>query len=229
MPFDLVADVRCFGGPRARELERELEDPVDALAREDRFLEHDLPLGALEHAPAHRRVFAFGVLAHDDEVDVAGTASCERRRNARHQPAGTQVHVLVEAAAELDQRAPQRDVIRNRGRPADGAVEDRVVRQQQVVPVLGHHPPVLRIVVAVPLEMPPLECDAEPACRPPRARAGLRAPTPCRCRPPESPQSDTCPSMPPCRADILTSRRRRARRRLAESAVRPMARLRDSS
>ena len=33
MPFDLVAEVTCFARPRARELEREPQDAVDALAR----------------------------------------------------------------------------------------------------------------------------------------------------------------------------------------------------
>jgi hypothetical protein len=35
----------------ARELERELQDAIDTFAREDRFLEHDLALGAFEHPP----------------------------------------------------------------------------------------------------------------------------------------------------------------------------------
>ena len=126
MPFDLVADVRCFALRVARELERVAQDAVDALAREDGLLEHDLALGALEHAPADRRVLALGVLAHDDEVDVAGLAVGERRRDARHQPARPQVDVLVEAAPELDQRAPQRHVVGHGRRPADRAVVDRL-------------------------------------------------------------------------------------------------------
>ena len=126
MPFDLVADVTFFRGRRARELERELHDAVDALAAEHRLLEHDLALGAFVHAAADRRVLALGVLAHDDEVDVARLAAGERRRDARHQPARAQVDVLVEAAAELDQRAPQRHVVGHRRRPADGTVVDRL-------------------------------------------------------------------------------------------------------
>ena len=115
----------------ARELEREFQDPVDALAREHRLLEHDLALGALEHPAADRRILALGVLADDDEVDVARLAIRERCRDARHEPARAEVHVLVEAAPELDQRTPQRDVVGHRGRPADGAIEDRVVRTER--------------------------------------------------------------------------------------------------
>ena len=79
MPFDFVAEVRCFFGARLRELEGEPQDPVDADAGEDRLLDDDLALGALEHAPADRGVLALGVLAHDPEVDVAGLAVGERR------------------------------------------------------------------------------------------------------------------------------------------------------
>ena len=79
MPFDLVAEVRCFFGARLRELEGELQDAVDAVAREDRLLHHDLAVGALEHAAADGRVLALGVLAHDAEVDVARLAAGERR------------------------------------------------------------------------------------------------------------------------------------------------------
>ncbi len=145
----------------SRELERELHDPVDALAREHRFLEHDFALGAFEHPAAHRRILAFGVLADDDEIDVARLAIRERRRDSRHQTARPQVHVLVEAAPELDQRSPKRDMVGHGRRPADGAVEDRVVRAENVEPVLGHHAAVLRVVIAIPVELLPIECDAE--------------------------------------------------------------------
>ncbi len=67
-------------------------------------------------AAADRRILALGVLAHDVEVDVAGLAAGERRRHARHQPHRAQVDVLVELAAELEQRAPQRDVVGHRRR-----------------------------------------------------------------------------------------------------------------
>ena len=98
---------QVLGRTRAREIERELHDSIDAFAGKNRFLKHDLALGALEHPSADRRIFPFGVLANDDEVDVAGFAICERRRDAGHQSARPQVHVLIEAPAKLDERAPQ--------------------------------------------------------------------------------------------------------------------------
>ena len=147
---------------RRGELERELQDAVDAFAREHRFLEHDLALGALEQAPADRRILAFGVLAHDDEVDVARLAIGERRRDAWHQPAWTHVDVLVEAAAELDQRSPERHVIRNGGGPADRAIENRLERRKRLEPVLRHHPAGARVMLAAPIEVREFEVDAEP-------------------------------------------------------------------
>ena len=74
MPFDFVAEVRCFFVALAGQLEGEFQDAVDADAREDRLLHHELALGAGEHAAADGGVFALGVLAHDVEVDVAGLA-----------------------------------------------------------------------------------------------------------------------------------------------------------
>jgi hypothetical protein len=112
-----------------------------------------------------RRILAFGVLADDDEVDVAGLAVGERRRDAGHQLARAQVHVLVELAAEQDERAPQRHVVGHGGGPADRAVVDRLERGQLREPVVGHHLPVLRVVIAAPVERRRRERDAELARR----------------------------------------------------------------
>src|SRR2546425_8274834 len=144
-----------------REVERELQDPVHALAREARLLEDDLAVGALVHAPAHARVLPLGVLTHDEEVDVAGLAVDERRAHAGHEPARAQVHVLIEVAAELDERAPERDVIGHLGGPADSAEEDRVVPADLLLPVLRHHRAVREVVVARPVEVIELQLDLE--------------------------------------------------------------------
>ena len=45
------------------------------------------------------------------------------------------------------QRAPQRDVVGNFRRPADGAEEDRVVAADLLLPVVRHHALVLGVVV----------------------------------------------------------------------------------
>ncbi len=95
-----------LAGALLRELEGVLQHAVGAVAREHRFLDHDLALGAFEQPPAEVGVFAFGVLAHDEEIDVAGLAPGQGARHAVEQTHRAQVDVLVELAAELEQRAP---------------------------------------------------------------------------------------------------------------------------
>src|SRR3546814_8886874 len=84
-----------------RELEGEAEDAVDADAAHHRLLDDDLALRAREHRAADRGVLALGVLAHDEEVDVAGPAAGQRRGYARHQPHRPEIDVLAEFAPEL--------------------------------------------------------------------------------------------------------------------------------
>ncbi len=90
-------------GAALGQFECKLQDPVDAGARHDGFLNHHLAIGAGKHAAADGRILAFGVLAHDEKVDVAGLPAGQRRLHAGHQAHGTQVDVLVEFPAKLDQ------------------------------------------------------------------------------------------------------------------------------
>ncbi len=133
--------------PRLRQIEREFQDAVDANARHHGLLRHEFTVGVREHASADGRVFAFGVFAHDPEIDIPGLAVGERRRHAGHQPHRAQIDVLVELAAKLDQRAPQGNVIRDFGRPADRAEIDCVVLADPGLPVLRHHLAVLFVIV----------------------------------------------------------------------------------
>ncbi len=146
----------------ASELKGELQHAIDADTAHHRLLHHDLALGAAEHAAADRGILALGVLAHDPEVDVAGLSSRQRRRHARHQPHRTQVDVLVELAAEQDQRAPQRNVIRDLRRPADRAEVDRVVLADLFLPVVRHHLLMLLVIIVgreVEMILPQLEAE----------------------------------------------------------------------
>ena len=87
----------------ARKLEGEFEHAIDADARQHCFLHHHLALGAGEHAAADGRVFAFGILAHHPEIDIARLAVGERRRHAGHQPHRAQIDVLIELTAEQNE------------------------------------------------------------------------------------------------------------------------------
>jgi hypothetical protein len=96
----------------------------------------------------------------DHEVDVARLAARERRRHAFEQTRGTQVDVLVELAAELEQRA-KRDVIRHGRGPADRTEQDRIDAIELCLPVVRHHLAVLCVVIATgPLDVLIREADA---------------------------------------------------------------------
>ena len=162
MPFDLVAEVRCFFGVERASSKANFKHAVDAGAAHHRFLHHDFALGAGEHLAADRRILALGVLAHHPEVDVAGLAAGERAGHAGHQAHGAQVDVLVELAPEQDQRAPQRDVVGQLVGHADGAEVDRVMAADLLLPVLRHHAAVLFVVVAArEIEIVEAQLEAE--------------------------------------------------------------------
>ena len=179
--------------PRARQFEGVFQDAVHAVAGEHALLADELALGALEHAPADRGVLALGVLAHHIEVDVGLGAAGERRAHAGHQLARAQVHVLVEAAADRDQQAPQRDMVRHVG-PAHRAEQDRVRLRQLLHAVGRHHRAGLLVGLARPVVVRELEAEAEAARRRRRAPSAPPARSPCRCRRRGPPRS--CGSSP---------------------------------
>jgi hypothetical protein len=147
MPLDLVAEVRCFFGRDCASSNANFRMRSTPMRRHHGLLGDEFAVGIREHAAADGGIFAFGVFAHHPEIDVAGLAVGQRRRHARHQPHRAQVDVLVELAPELDQRAPQRNVIGNFGGPADRAEIDRVVLADLRLPVLRHHLAVLFVIV----------------------------------------------------------------------------------
>ena len=130
-----------------RNLEGVLQNPVDADARHHRFLQHHLPVGALEQPPAGVGVFALGVLAHHDEIDVTRSTVGQWAFHTGHEFHRPQVDVLVEAAPKLQQAAPQRDVVGHDVGPPDRPEEDRVESLEHTEPVRRQHRPVPRVVV----------------------------------------------------------------------------------
>jgi hypothetical protein len=52
-------------------------------------------------------IFPFGIFTHHVKIDIAGLFTRQRAGDAGEQAHRTQVDVLVELAAELQQRAPQ--------------------------------------------------------------------------------------------------------------------------
>ena len=154
MPFDLVAEVSSLPLARHGQLEGIAHDALAALLGEHRLLDRRLQLGALVHAPADRGILALVVLAHDEIVDVARLAVGERRLEALEQPHRAQVDVLLEAAADRDQQAPQRHVVGHAG-PADAA-QDRWHRAGDLLQAVGrHHGAGLVEALAGPIELVP--------------------------------------------------------------------------
>jgi hypothetical protein len=142
-----------------RQFEREAQDALDAGAGHDGYVRRDFDGVALVHPAAHARVLAFGVLAHDDPVELLRRTALERRVDAGQDARGAHVGVLVEALADLQPQAPQGDVVGD-VRIAGGAEQDRVLVAQGVQPVGRHHRAVLAVVVAAPVEILELEPQA---------------------------------------------------------------------
>src|SRR5438445_7989820 len=90
------------------QLERVAHRAIDALPGEDGLLDGGLALAPPEEAAAHFRIFALGVLAHDDEVDLPRRAAGQRSRHAGQEPDGPQVDVLIELPADGDVQSPER-------------------------------------------------------------------------------------------------------------------------
>ena len=96
-----------------RQLEGKAHDALDAAPREHRRLDGDFFRLLVIHEAAHLRVFALGVLAHHDEIDLLAFAQRQRRFDAAIEHRRPHVGVLVEGAPDGQQQAVQRDVIGN--------------------------------------------------------------------------------------------------------------------
>ena len=154
--------IQLLARARGSLLEGELQHAVGTEGAHHRLLHHDLALGSGVHHAAQVGVFALGVLAHDEEVDLARLSAGQGAGHALEQAHRAQVDVLVEFAPELEQAAPQRDVVGHCGRPADGAEQDGVLRLELRLPVGRHHlarPGV--IVAAGPVDRREVEPEAE--------------------------------------------------------------------
>jgi len=141
----------------ARELEGEAMHALDAAAREGGDLHRHFVLQPGVHAAAGARVFALGVLAHDHPIDVA--PAIERRLDARQHPRRPHIGVLIEALADRQAQAPERQVVGHVGR-ADRAKEDGIERLQALEAALGDVPAGLLEALGAPVEVLELEVEA---------------------------------------------------------------------
>jgi hypothetical protein len=128
------------------------------MAREHRGLHRDLVRAArIQHA-ADLRVLPFGILADDDEVDVARRLADERTTHARIEHRRSNARILIEPPPNRQQQTVQRDVVLQ-ARVAHGAEENRVERAQPIERVLRHHPTVLEVVLRAPVELLPDQAE----------------------------------------------------------------------
>src|SRR5207237_10826758 len=87
-----------FPFARPHKIEPKADDPFGPVTREDRRLHGDFVQAPGMQGAADLRVLSFGVLAHDNEIDVARLSSGERRAYARIENRGPHAGVLIQAA-----------------------------------------------------------------------------------------------------------------------------------
>src|SRR5438094_8020552 len=101
---------------------------------------------------ADTAVFAFGILADDDPVEVLGPATLQRTFDARQQPSWADIGVLVESLTDLEAQAPQRDVIGDVW-VAGRSEQDGVLVAQGLEAIVRHHHTVRALVIAAPVDI----------------------------------------------------------------------------
>src|SRR5690606_1236730 len=128
-------------------LEGVTNDPLGAGAGEDGGLHGRLVRRAGVYSTADASVFALGVLADDDEIDVLWTTSGQRPGDAGQETHRPQVDPHVEGLADRQQHAPERDVVGHAGEAA-GAEIDGVMLAEAVQRIVVHHLAVFEVVAA---------------------------------------------------------------------------------
>src|SRR6185369_10921721 len=95
-----------LAGPRLGQLEGETHDAFDTRTGHHGQVGGGFDRVALVHTAADAGVFAFGVLTHDDPVQVVGAAALQRTVDAGQDAGRAHVGVLIEALADLEAQAP---------------------------------------------------------------------------------------------------------------------------
>ena len=131
-----------------RKFEGITQNAIDTTAGKYRFLNDDFMLCTFIHSTAERGIFAFGVFPDHVKIDVARLFSRQRAGNARKETNRAQVDVLVEFTTKFQQRTPQRNMVRNGIRPADGTKIDGVETAKLLMPVVRHHFTVMAVILA---------------------------------------------------------------------------------
>jgi hypothetical protein len=105
-------------------------------------------------------IFALTVLADDEPVQSAGCEVAQGAADTRKDAGRPDIGVLVEALADRQAQAPQRDVIRDVG-GADGAKQNGILFAQLRQPILRHEGAGAAIALAAPVKA--LDVKGKPA------------------------------------------------------------------
>ena len=122
---DDAVRLRC-GGDLARAGAGQIEGvacyPLDSDPGEHCLLYGHLVGAPLEHPPPDLGVLTLGVLSDDDDVELVPTCGQGTLHSVK-QPDGSQRDVLIEAAPNRNEQAPERNVVGDVGSP-DGPQQD---------------------------------------------------------------------------------------------------------
>ena len=125
------------------------DDPFRAEPGEHTVLDHHFPGGILVQPGTGAGIFPFAVFPDKDHVDVLPLHAGQGTGSPFQQLHRPQVHIFIEALADFDQKAPERDVVRHPGIPHSPQV-DGIETGQLFDTVLRHHFPVFQVILAAP-------------------------------------------------------------------------------
>ena len=104
-----------FPRPAPGQFEGEAHDALDTSVGEDDGLNGALEWRSAVRAAPGAAVLPLGVLAHDDEIDVADGLTPQRAAHAGQEIGGANVGVLIEALADGQPQAAQRHGVGHAG------------------------------------------------------------------------------------------------------------------
>src|SRR6267378_1548470 len=139
----------------ASQFECELQHAVNTPPCENRLLNSHLFLSSFIEAPANVSIFPLVVLTDEAEINLAGFPVLQRSFNPFKKSHGAQIYVLTESAADRNQQAPERNVIRHTGM-SNSAKEDGVKRPELLQTICRHHLSGLNVGFTTPVECVPV-------------------------------------------------------------------------
>ena len=143
--------------PRAGQVERETQDPLDASAGVDGRLHRHLVGCAGRERSAVVDVFAFGVFPHDDQVDRLFAA--QRAEHAAESLGRPNVRIKIKRLTQLNQRQRARRC-RAIALASRCSQEDRVKASERGQEIFRRHPSVTVVVGHAPVKALAVEMES---------------------------------------------------------------------